>query len=514
MYMYTSIITGTIRTTNMTQSKINDLLIVGGGINGTGIACDAAGRGLSVALYEQNDLGSGTSSASTKLIHGGLRYLEYGHFGLVRKALNEREVLLSKAPHLIAPIRFIMPHVPQGRPRLLLTIGFMLYDHLGKRKILPRSKSITLKSSPLIDSLHYGFEYSDCWVDDARLVIANAQAAFSLGASINPHHCVDRLNYSNGFWTATVFDKMRKEYINVWAKAIVNATGPWISHFISHHTPIISQYQTKLVQGSHIIVKRTYEGQDAYVLQADDKRIVFVIPYENQFLLIGTTELEYQGDPADITMHPDEETYLINCYNNFFKTKISHQDIVNSYTGVRPLVSRNHKNISSLSRDYELETIEYEGLPLVNIFGGKITTYRQLAEDVMKILQPYFPHLDPPWTAQAPLPGGDIPHGDFAAFFDNMRHAYPWLSYDTCYRYARLYGTKMSIILLDAHSYEDLGQHFGADCYEAELLYLVHYEWARTCEDLLWRRTKLGLILSAGQQQDIDHWATQLFNPR
>lgn len=496
----------------MTQSKITDLLIIGGGINGTGIACDAAGRGLSVILLEQNDLGSGTSSASTKLIHGGLRYLEYGHFGLVRTALEEREVLLKKAPHLISPMRFIMPHIPAQRPRWILSLGLTLYDHLGKRNILPQSKSISFKASPLIDSLKHGFAYSDCWVDDARLVIANAQAAYSLGASIKPRHRVDRLNYSNGFWTVDAFDKERQEYITLMAKSIVNATGPWISDFISHHTPINSSFRTKLVQGSHIIVKRQFSDDNAYVLQQDDKRIVFVIPYEREFHLIGTTEVEYQGDPANVSMTPDEMHYLIKCYNQYFKTQINDSEIISSYAGVRPLISRDGKTISALSRDYDLETIEYEGLPLINVFGGKITTYRQLSENVVNILGHFFPGTHKPWTAAAPLPGGDIPNGDFEAFFDNMRHSYAWLAYDTCYRYARLYGTKMPMILAGAHAYSDLGQHFGHDCYEAELLYLVQYEWARTSQDILMRRTKLGLKLSPAQQQAIDHWLVRLLS--
>lgn len=496
----------------MTQSKIHDLLIIGGGINGAGIACDAAGRGLSVILLEQYDLGSGTSSASTKLIHGGLRYLEYGHFGLVRKALLEREVLLKKAPHLISPMRFIMPHIPAQRPRWLLSLGLTLYDHLGKRTILPPSESVNLKSSPLIDSLKYGFAYSDCWVDDARLVVANAQAAYSLGASIKTRHRVDRLNFSNGFWVVDAFNQERQEYMTLMAKAVVNATGPWISDFISHHTPINSTYRTKLVQGSHIIIKRQFTEDNAFVLQQDDKRIVFVIPYEREFQLIGTTEVEYQGDPAKVTMTSVEKNYLIDCYNHYFKTQITESEIISSFAGVRPLVSREGKSMSALSRDYDLETIEYEGLPLINIFGGKITTYRQLAENVVNILAHYFPKIEKPWTAKAPLPGGDIPNGDFDAFFENMRHSYPWLAYDTCYRYARLYGTKMPMILAEAQAYTDLGQHFGDDCYEAELLYLVQYEWARTSQDILMRRTKLGLKLSSAQQQAIDHWLIRLLS--
>lgn len=496
----------------MIQSKIHDLLIIGGGINGAGIACDAAGRGLSVILLEQYDLGSGTSSHSTKLIHGGLRYLEYGHFGMVRKALAEREVLLKKAPHLISPLRFVMPHIPSQRSSLVISLGLLLYDHLGQRRMLPASKRVSLKHSPFISEITHGFAYSDCWVDDARLVIANAQAAYSLGANIKTRHRVERIGFSNGFWIVEAFDSERQTYVSFMAKAIVNATGPWISQFISHHTPINSAFRTKLVQGSHIIVNKQWDDDKAYVLQLKDKRIMFVIPYERDYQLIGTTEFEFQGDPAEVKIKDEEIKYLLDNFNQFFKSTIHPSDIISTYAGVRPLISADNINISALSRDYDIEIIEHEGLPLINVFGGKLTTYRQLSEDVVNRLAEYFPKMDKPWTAQAPLPGGDIPHGDFDAFFDNMRHSYPWLAYDTCYRYARLYGTRMPMIIAEAQSYSDLGRHFGKDCYEAELLYLVQYEWARTSQDILVRRTKLGLSLSPAQQQAIDHWLVRLLS--
>lgn len=383
-----------------------DLLIIGGGINGAGIACDAAGRGLSVHLCEQNDLASGTSSKSTKLIHGGLRYLEHYQFRLVHESLIEREILLRKAPHLIKPLNFVLPHHPGLRPAWLIGLGLFLYDHLAKRSLLPHSKKLllhnTLYGEPLKSNYKTGFMYPDCWVDDARLVMANAISAHNAGAKISTHCKVEKFTRIDHLWHAEIFDKINHKNFTIKAKAIVNATGPWIGPYLLQHT-------IRLVKGSHIVIPKLYEGEHAYILQQTDQRIVFAIPYQHEWTLIGTTDVDYLGDPAAAEISSDEINYLCDVINTYFKKNISSQDVVWTFSGVRPLFDKHvNQDAKSLSRDYAFELTDMNGeLPLLSVLGGKITTYRVLAEHALEKLKPYFPHMGPAWTAHAPLPVSD-----------------------------------------------------------------------------------------------------------
>lgn len=491
----------------MQSGKIIDLLVVGGGINGTGIALDAAGRGLSVMLCEKNDLGSGTSSASTKLIHGGLRYLEHYHFKLVREALNEREVLLKKAPHLITPLRLIIPHDPSQRPQWLIRIGLWLYDHLGKRCSLPASKRLNLKKypafkNPLSPGLDTGFAFSDCWVDDARLVIANALGAAERGAIIRPYTEVTAMQAREGLWQVEVYNKHRGQSETVMARAIVNATGPWVKSFMFPQN-------IRLVRGSHIVVPKRYEGDHAYLIQHPDGRVIFVIPYEHEFTLIGTTEIDTKSSPDQVNISDEEIHYLISLFNEYFAQKLSKEDIVWHYSGVRPLIDQKISNSSALSRDYSFETKLVDGAPILTIHGGKITTYRTLSEAAVNQLCHYFPGDRHPWTAQTPLPGGDIAQASFHDFFEMLKTQYPWVRHPLLERWAKQYGTRIHTMIGSARTTADLGQYFGADCFEQELRYLIRHEWARTTEDLLFRRTKLGLHLIPSQIEQINHWLNE-----
>ncbi|TXH34981.1 MAG: glycerol-3-phosphate dehydrogenase [Rhodospirillaceae bacterium] len=497
----------------MTQDRV-DLLVVGGGINGTGIARDAAGRGLKVLLAEQRDLASATSSASTKLIHGGLRYLEHYEFRLVREALSEREVLLESAPHIIWPLRFILPHEKSLRPAWMIRIGLFLYDHLGGRKRLPASKRVDLTKAPLQSGLkaeyQIGFAYSDCWVNDARLVALNALDARERGVEILTRSPVLSATREGDDWAVEIGgDAMignRPRLVK--ARALVNATGPWAGSFIEQQIGGKRDGQLRLVKGSHIIVPRLYDGEHAFILQNDDRRIVFTIPYEDRFTLVGTTDIAYEGDPAGVKISPEETDYLCNVVNRHFKHNITPADVTWTYAGVRPLFdSDGSENASAVSRDYVLDLENGEGAAvLLNVFGGKITTYRRLAEHALQKLLPFFPQAGGDWTAKAHLPGGDIANADFTAFEAGLAQRFTWLPPEMRHRLARAYGTRIDRIIGTATSLDKLGAHFGGDLYEAEVRYLVDQEWARNVDDVLWRRSKLGLHLPAEAQKKLRDW--------
>lgn len=488
-----------------------DLLIIGGGINGTGIAADAAGRGLSVVLCEKDDLASATSSASTKLIHGGLRYLERFDFRLVHEALKEREILLKKAPHLIHPLPFVLPYVKQLKPAWLIRLGLYLYDHLAKRSQLPNSKKINLSSTPedqpLKNEFTIGFEYYDCFCDDARLVITNSQAAKANNALIFTRTSCVSANRMNGKWQAELLNHQTHETIIINSKAIVNATGPWVSDTLEHIFHITNTQPIQHVKGSHIVIPKLYHGEHAYILQTKDKRVVFAIPYFQQFTLIGTTDVIFHNNLDDVSISKDESDYLCDVINTYFKTKISAHEIVWSYAGVRPLYGPKASNPSKISRDYHLEiTDENHQMPLLSVYGGKITTFRKLAEHALQKLEKYFPSMGNAWTENTPLPGGDLNSVSFSEFLNSVKQRYNWLPETILFRYAHCYGSFIHTLLKDTHNLTALGQHFGAGLYEKEVLYLIQHEWAKTTDDIIWRRTKLGLFLSETEQKKLNDY--------
>ncbi|KVL65307.1 glycerol-3-phosphate dehydrogenase [Burkholderia ubonensis] len=486
----------------MTQPNRYDLLVVGGGINGAGIARDAAGRGLSVMLCEQDDLASHTSSASTKLIHGGLRYLEYKEFGLVRKALQERETLLRAAPHIMWPLRFVMPHMPNLRPAWLIRIGLFLYDHLAKRELLPGSRGIDMRrhaaGAPLIDSIKRGFVYSDGWVDDARLVVLNALDAKERGAEILTRTKLVSAGRVGDEWEARL--QLADGSISVVrARAIANAAGPWVGDVLHGALGRGAQHSVRLVKGSHIITRRLFDHDHAYIFQNPDKRIIFAIPYERDFTLIGTTDVEYTNDPAKVAIDGNETQYLCDSINRYFKRKISPADVHWTYSGVRPLLEdENAANASAVTRDYRLEMDDGAGAPLLSVFGGKITTFRKLAEEAGDLLCRALGRDAAPWTAGAPLPGGDIANAKFDAFAAQFAARHPWLPAELARRYARAYGTRAERVVGNAKSLADLGAAIAPGIHEAELRYLRDVEWATRAQDVLWRRSKLGLHVAPG----------------
>ncbi|KUZ73639.1 glycerol-3-phosphate dehydrogenase [Burkholderia ubonensis] len=486
----------------MTQPNRYDLLVVGGGINGAGIARDAAGRGLSVMLCEQDDLASHTSSASTKLIHGGLRYLEYKEFGLVRKALQERETLLRAAPHIMWPLRFVMPHMPNLRPAWLIRIGLFLYDHLAKRELLPGSRGIDMRrhaaGAPLIDSIKRGFVYSDGWVDDARLVVLNALDAKERGAEILTRTKLVSAERVGDEWEARL--QLADGSISiVRARAIANAAGPWVGEVLHGALGRGAQHSVRLVKGSHIITRRLFDHDHAYIFQNPDKRIIFAIPYERDFTLIGTTDVEYTNDPAKVAIDGNETQYLCDSINRYFKRKISPADVHWTYSGVRPLLEdENAANASAVTRDYRLEMDDGAGAPLLSVFGGKITTFRKLAEEAGDLLCRALGRDAAPWTAGAPLPGGDIANAKFDAFAAQFAARHPWLPAELARRYARAYGTRAERVVGNAKSLAGLGAAIAPGIHEAELRYLRDVEWATRAQDVLWRRSKLGLHVAPG----------------
>jgi glycerol-3-phosphate dehydrogenase len=488
-----------------------DLAIIGGGINGCGIARDAAGRGLKVFLCEQGDLAGATSSASTKLIHGGLRYLEYHEFRLVREALIEREVLLRAAPHIVWPLRFVLPHHAGLRPAWLIRLGLFLYDHLGGRKILPGTRSLDLgrdeAGKPLKPEFGRAFEYSDCWVDDARLVALNALDAAERGAAIRTRTRFLRAERKEGGWRIELEDVVGGTRSEIEAKVLVNAAGPWVADVIVQRLGLDVPAKVRLVKGSHIVVPRLFQHERAYIFQNDDRRIVFAIPYERDFTLIGTTDVDYQGDPTAVAISREETEYLCAAANRYFVKRIAPEDVVHSYAGVRPLYDDGASEAKAATRDYVLALEGGDGqAPLLNIFGGKITTYRRLAEAALAKLAAHLPAMTEPWTAAAPVPGGDFPVDGFGRLTAQIESSFPFLGADHARRLARAYGTRAHRILEGARAAEDLGRRFGADLYEREVAYLADQEWARSAEDVLWRRSKLGLRLSAEEAQALQSW--------
>ena len=496
---------------NNESEKTVDVLVVGGGVNGVGVALDAAGRGLSVALCEKGDLGGATSSSSSKLIHGGLRYLEHYEFRLVKEALAEREVLLKKAPHIMWPLRFRLPHQKHLRPAWMIRIGLFMYDSLAKRNMLPRSRKLSTSSeSPLVSDITTCFEYSDGWVDDARLVVLNALAAQDQGAEIYTRTECVKAEKQDNLWNVELKTAQGKTF-TVKARSIVNAAGPWAVSFLDRLVNVNNPNAMRMVKGSHFIVPKLYNTEEAYILQNKDGRIVFVIPYEGDFSLVGTTDEDYKGNPSDAAISEEETDYLIDVVNTYFKTKITQDDIVYSYSGVRPLLEEKNASAQELTRDYKVELKGETGQPvLLNIFGGKITTYRKLAEHAVDKLVTCFPKAKKAWTKEVPLPGGAFT--DQASLVKKLTSEFPWLDKSIAERYARQYGLLCYKFLTGLTSLEEMGEDFGAGLYRAEVDYLIDWEWACTLEDVIWRRTKHGLRLDRSQQTALAQYITNNVN--
>ncbi len=492
------------------MSQCVDLFIIGGGINGAGIARDAAGRGLSVILCEKDDLAQGTSSRSGKLVHGGLRYLEYYEFRLVREALIEREVLLNSAPHIIWPMRFVLPHSPQDRPAWLVRLGLFLYDHLGGRKRLPGTRTLDLlrdpEGAPIKDQYTKGFEYSDCWVDDARLVVLNALDAAERGAEVLTRTACTSARRNGDLWDVEMTDTVTGERRKVQARALVNAGGPWVNDIIGRVTGTNSRRNVRLVKGSHIIVPKFWDGQQAYLVQNHDKRVIFINPYEGDKALIGTTDIPYDGAPEKVVADETEISYLLAAVNKYFKQELRRTDVIQSFSGVRPLYDDGAGNPSAVTRDYVFDLETSGGAPLLNVFGGKITTFRKLAEHALQKLDKVFPQMGRDWTSGAVLPGGDMAGADFVRFLGEIQQTYPWLPRDLAHHWARLYGTRMHRFMSGCQSIADLGAQFGPRLYEAEVRYLCKQEWAQTAEDILHRRTKENLHTTVSEQAALVAW--------
>ena len=478
-----------------------DIVIIGGGINGCGIARDAVGRGYSVLLAEMNDLASGTSSASTKLIHGGLRYLEHYEFRLVRESLMEREVLWKMAPHIIWPLRFVLPHHKGLRPAWLLRLGLLLYDHIGGRKLLPETRSLTLDHDPAGDPLregyHRAFEYSDAWVQDARLVVLNARDAADQGAEILTRTRVTHVVRGNGGFETELSDQTTGATRRVRSRLVINAAGPWVDHVINSIAGRNGKRNVRLVQGSHIVVRKLFDHDKCYIFQNTDNRIIFAIPYERDFTLIGTTDHDFEGSPDDVHIAPREIEYLCEAAGEYFRGGVERKDVVWAYSGVRPLYDDGASKAQEATRDYVLKVDgNAESGAMINIFGGKITTYRRLAESVMDKVEEALGARKPAWTSNAPLPGGDFPVDGFESLVATLKVGAPGIAEETIRRLARNYGTLARRILGPDNA---LGRLVGADLGEREVDYLMDDEWARSADDILWRRSKLGLKFAADQ---------------
>ncbi|RSE38486.1 glycerol-3-phosphate dehydrogenase [Acinetobacter junii] len=498
-----------MQTSPLLKDKIYDIAVIGGGINGVGVAADAAGRGLSVFLCEKDDLASHTSSASSKLIHGGLRYLEHKEFRLVREALAEREVLLAKAPHIIRPMRFIMPHRPHLRPAWLIRTGLFFYDHLGKREKLLGSNNVYFKDdSPLNSAITRGFEYSDCAVDDSRLVVLNAMHAREKGADVVTRTRCLSAQRVEGYWVVELENAQGSFKIK--AKALVNAAGPWVAQFIKQDLQLKSPYGIRLIQGSHIVVPKLYEGDKAFIMQNDDRRIVFAIPYLEQYTMIGTTDREYQGDPSKVQITQAETDYLLEVSNAHFKKQLTQADIIWTFAGVRPLCDDESDNPSAITRDYTLALSQetHDQAPLLSVFGGKLTTYRKLAESAMQQLKAFFPEMKGSWTATEALPGGEN-MASAEQLVNEIRAQITDVSESLAKRWATSYGSRIWNILGEAVSIDQLGLSFGHGLFAKEVDYLCRFEWVTTSEDILWRRSKLGLVFA---QNEIDRLDAYLSN--
>ncbi|AUX79956.1 glycerol-3-phosphate dehydrogenase [Sinorhizobium fredii] len=495
----------------MSEPGTYDLFVIGGGINGAGIARDAAGRGLSVLLCEKDDLAQGTSSRSGKLIHGGLRYLEYYEFRLVREALIEREVLLRSAPHIIWPMRFVLPHNPADRPAWLVRLGLFLYDHLGGRERLPGTRTLDLRTAPegapIKTSYRKAFEYSDCWVDDARLVVLSALDAEQRGARVLTRTACTSIRRRGELWQVEMTDAGTGARTEARARCVVNTAGPWVNDMIGRVAGLSSRRSVRLVKGSHIVVPKFWEGRQAYLVQNPDKRVIFINPYQNDLALIGTTDIPYEGRPEDVAADADEIVYLMRSVNRYFKQQLSEADIIQSFSGVRPLYDDNAENPSAVTRDYIFELDAANGeAPLLSVFGGKITTFRKLSEHALERLKSFFPKIGPAWTAGAHLPGGDMANADFDQFLGELRACYRWLPADLLKHYARLYGTRTHALIDGATSLDELGTGFSRLFREREARFLIETEWARTAEDLLERRTKHGLHMSEAEKRAFGGW--------
>ena len=495
------------------MDRIFDLAIIGGGVNGCGIARDAAGRGDSVFLCEMNDLASGTSSWSTKLVHGGLRYLEYYEFRLVREALIEREILWQIAPHIIRPLRFVLPHHDGLRPAWLLRLGLFLYDHIGGRHLLPPTRSVDLSrddvGKPLIPNRYRkGFEYSDCFVDDARLVVLTARDAADRGAEIRTRTRAVEIRQQEGIWQVTVENSISGERSLIRARVLVNAGGPWVEEVLASGSGVNARAKVRLVQGSHIVVRKLYDHDRAYMFQNSDGRIVFVIPYQDDFTLIGTTDRDYDGDPAKVKASREEIQYLCDSVSEYLAKPLKPEDVVWTYAGVRPLYDDGASEAKAATREYVFELDTPGGAPLLSIYGGKITTHRRLAEEALEKLAPYLKGAKARegWTGNAPLPGGDMDVSAVAALSAELVRNYPFLTAAHANRLAHAYGTRAGRLLGNAKSMADLGKSFGASLTEAEVRYLMQTEWACTAEDIVWRRSKLGLRLTPLEIAAIDDW--------
>lgn len=491
-----------------------DVVVIGGGINGVGIAADAQGRGLSVLLCEQDDLASGTSSRSSKMIHGGLRYLAQYQFSLVRDALQERQKLFHMAPHLVSPQTFVIPHRKGLQPFWLLRAGLFCYDLLGARKPFARSQHIKFEQLPYTDPLQHCFthdiqtalSYTDATCDDARLVITNALRFKALGGTVLTRTtCIEAKNQSQQ-WQITLQDQKTQQKQIITAKALVNAAGPWVSPVIENCLQSSSEYSTRLVKGSHIVIRNRAPKAPAFLLPHPDGRVIFVIPYHHDFTMIGTTDIAFSGDPSQIRISPEEIDYLCDIVNSYLRHRISRDDIVHTWSGVRTLIHEENTDPAQNSREYKLTCHSHHGAVLLNVFGGKLTTYRLLAEKAVNLLAPAFPHCGPAWTALSPLPGGHLLGHSFEEYCRLVTSHYPWLAPTTLARFVRQYGSRLHTLLQHCHSISDLGQHFGHDLYEGEVRYLMQHEWAQTSEDILWRRTRLGLYLSAQEQMELQKW--------
>lgn len=490
------------------SDTVYDLAVIGGGINGCGIARDAAGRGASVVLFEQYDLASATSSASTKLIHGGLRYLEHYEFRLVREALIERERLWALAPHIIWPLRFVLPHHKGLRPAWLLRLGLFLYDHLGGRKKLPPTRTLDLghdpAGAPLKDKAATAFEYSDCWVEDSRLVVLNAMDSQARGASVRTRTRVTSATRENGQWTIAFEGPQGAGTVR--AKILVNAAGPWVGNVLNGVVRANTRASVRMVQGSHIVVPRIYDHERCYIFQNGDGRIVFAIPYERDFTLIGTTDRDYRGNPGEAKASTEEIDYLCAAASEYFAKPVTPDQVVWTYSGVRPLYDDGASKAQEATRDYVLTLDEASGeAPLLSVFGGKITTYRRLAESALEKLEP---HADwarrPRWTVTGTLPGGDFPVDGFQRLVEELAAPRRWLAPQTVTRLVRAYGTLTRDILSGVERFEDLGRLFGADLFEREVRYLMRAEYARCAADVVWRRSKLGLRLTPDEIAALD----------
>ncbi len=487
-----------------------DLIVVGGGVNGAGIARDAIGRGLSVLLCERDDLAQGTSSRSSKLVHGGLRYLEYYEFRLVREALIEREVLLRAAPHIIWPMRFVLPHSPEQRPAWMVRAGLLLYDHLGGRKMLPPTRTLDLsianEGKPIRKNFRRAFEYSDCMVDDARLVVLNALAVRERGGLVLTRTPLLAARRERAAWSVELQDARGGEILTATGKVVVNAAGPWVEDVL-RRAGRDTENRVRLVKGSHIVTRKFWQGVQAYLLQHEDKRVIFVNPYEGDLALIGTTDIPFDGRAEDVEITADEVDYLLSAVDRYFEYAPSADDVIHCFSGVRPLYDDKAANPSAVTRDYVFDLdAPADAAPMLSIFGGKITTFRKLAEHALERLTPFFPQMAGPWTQSAPLPGGDLPDADFSGFLAEFCSRHPWLPEEIAFGYARRYGTRAERVLEGAKSLGDLGRYFGGTLYEREARFLAVDEWAKDAEDILERRTKHGLHLTDAERNAFAAW--------